>query len=90
MQEDAHRPGDSQELSPSWRTKLCARPVMAFSHDPNKPLLHQDSSSSNDSSDACATTVVIGSVLSIDEDSMIWYQPFRSGMVDVPLHNEGE
>ncbi|PRD26931.1 UNVERIFIED_CONTAM: G protein-coupled receptor [Trichonephila clavipes] len=61
-----------------------------FSHDPNKPLLHQDSSSSNDSSDACATTVVIGSVLSIDEDSMIWYQPFRSGMVDVPLHNEGE
>ncbi|GBM81326.1 hypothetical protein AVEN_254836-1 [Araneus ventricosus] len=56
------------------------------SHDPIKPLLHQDSSTSNDSSDACATTVVIGSVLSIDEDSMIWYQPFRSGMVDVPLH----
>ncbi|KAF8766663.1 Beta-2 adrenergic receptor like protein [Argiope bruennichi] len=62
------------------------KPHSSSSHAAVKPLLHQDSSTSNDSSDACATTVVIGSVLSIDEDSMIWYQPFRSGMVDVPLH----
>ncbi|GFT61260.1 octopamine receptor beta-2R [Nephila pilipes] len=76
-----------QTVSQQERKSFC-KAHDAFPHDPIKPLLHQDSSSSNDSSDACATTVVIGSVLSIEEDSMIWYQPFRSGMVDVPLHNE--
>ncbi|XP_042908747.1 histamine H2 receptor-like [Parasteatoda tepidariorum] len=44
-----------------------------FSLDPIKPLLHQDSSSSNDSSDACVTTLVTDSVLSIDQDSLFWY-----------------
>lgn len=48
-----------------------------FSLDPIKPLLHQDSSSSNDSSDACVTTVMMGSTMSIDDDSTMWYQAFH-------------
>ncbi|GIY34598.1 g_PROTEIN_RECEP_F1_2 domain-containing protein [Caerostris darwini] len=60
----------------------------SMAHSPIKTLAHQDSCTSNDSSDAYATTVVIGSVPSSDEDSMIWYQPFHSTMVDVPLHQD--
>ncbi|KAG8195258.1 hypothetical protein JTE90_028409 [Oedothorax gibbosus] len=60
-----------------------------LSQDSAKSLLHQDSSSSNESCDVFTTTVGVESVLSMSGDSLILYQPFFScqTMVDVPLHD---
>lgn len=60
-----------------------------FSVHPIKSLIHQDSSSSNDSSDACVTSVVLGSTVSLDGATM-WYQAFHNrvsedSMTEIPL-----
>ncbi|XP_054724280.1 histamine H2 receptor-like [Uloborus diversus] len=63
--------------------------------DPAKLLIHQDSSSSNDSSDACTSTARLGSVLSIDDATSVYYLQFHQrsiedATIEIPLDQEDE